>query len=77
MQSAIALVRYRTLRNRRDIGPALRLAFELGLHLSQQRGLRVNVWTVNDPAYAVALRDAGVDAIISDNPDTVLAALHG
>ncbi len=43
----------------------------------QQRGLRVNVWTVNDPVQAVALRDMGVDGIISDNPDTVLAALPG
>ena len=41
------------------------------------RGYRVNTWTVNDPARAAELRDLGVDAIITDNPDTVIAALRG
>lgn len=35
----------------------------------------VNTWTVNDPARAVELRDLGVDAVITDNPDIILKAL--
>lgn len=40
-------------------------------------GYRVNTWTVNDPARAVQLRDLGVDCIITDTPDVILAAVHG
>ena len=40
------------------------------------RGLPVNVWTVNDPARARELARLGVDAIISDNPGEILAALR-
>lgn len=36
---------------------------------------RVNVWTVNDPQVACVLRDLGVNAIITDQPDTILKAL--
>lgn len=43
----------------------------------RQRGARINVWTVNDPAHAVELCKLGVQGIITDNPDTVLAALRG
>ncbi len=32
-------------------------------------GLQVNVWTVNDPAQLEQLRDAGVDAVITDDTD--------
>lgn len=39
-------------------------------------GRRLNTWTVNDPARAVALAAMGVDGIVTDNPDTVLAALN-
>lgn len=39
-------------------------------------GYRVNTWTVNDPARAVALRDLGVDCIITDKPDVILAAVR-
>jgi glycerophosphoryl diester phosphodiesterase len=38
---------------------------------------RVNTWTVNDPARAVELRNLGVDAIITDNPDLIIEALRG
>lgn len=41
---------------------------------AHQRGRRVNVWTVNDVNGALAMREAGVDAIITDNPDKLLAA---
>jgi glycerophosphoryl diester phosphodiesterase len=39
-------------------------------------GYRVNTWTVNDAARAVQLRDLGVDCIITDAPDTILAAVR-
>jgi len=42
---------------------------------AKKRHYRVNTWTVNDPERAVTLRDLGVDAIISDKPDVILAAL--
>lgn len=37
-------------------------------------GTVVHVWTVNDPAQAAALWDAGVQGIISDNPGLMLQA---
>lgn len=42
---------------------------------AKARGYRVNTWTVDDPARIVALRDLGVDAIISNQPDVALKAL--
>lgn len=38
------------------------------------RGLHVYTWTVNDPALAARLLDAGVDGLIGDVPDLLLAA---
>jgi glycerophosphoryl diester phosphodiesterase len=38
---------------------------------AQQLGLRVVVWTVNEPAQIAAMLDLGVDGIISDRPDVV------
>lgn len=37
-------------------------------------GLAVNAWTVESPAVAVRLRDAGVDGIIADSPDCCLGS---
>lgn len=39
------------------------------------KGRMINSWTVNDPARALELRDLGVHGIITDKPDTILAAL--
>lgn len=39
------------------------------------QGYYINTWTVNDPERAVALRQMGVDMVITDKPDTILAAL--
>lgn len=38
-------------------------------------GLRVHAWTVDDPVQARALAAAGVDAVITNHPDRILAAL--
>ena len=40
-------------------------------------GLRVVVWTVDDPDDIRVLADAGVDALISDDPQATLQALQG
>lgn len=40
-------------------------------------GYRVNTWTVNDPARAIELHRLGVDCIITDAPDVILAAVRG
>jgi glycerophosphoryl diester phosphodiesterase len=43
---------------------------------AHELGLRVDVWTVNEPDDVRALSHAGVDAIITDTPDVALAALE-
>ena len=43
---------------------------------ARERGLRVNVWTVNDPEELRRLEAAGVDAVITDVPDLALDALR-
>jgi len=42
---------------------------------AHDRGLAVNVWTVNAPATLRRLRDAGVDGFITDVPDVARTAL--
>jgi glycerophosphoryl diester phosphodiesterase len=39
-------------------------------------GLRVVVWTANEPAHIARLLDLGVDGIISDRPDLVREEMH-
>jgi glycerophosphoryl diester phosphodiesterase len=43
--------------------------------LWQRAGALVNTWTVNEPAEARRLATLGVDGIITDNPELILAAL--
>ncbi len=42
---------------------------------ARQAGRLVNTWTVNDPARALELQALGVDGIVSDRPDLMLATL--
>ncbi len=42
---------------------------------AHQEGLRVNVWTVNDPDRIAALAEIGADGIITDDPAGARAAL--
>jgi glycerophosphoryl diester phosphodiesterase len=44
------------------------------LRTVKQAGLGVAIYTVNDRRKARRLLDAGADCIITDRPDTVLAA---
>lgn len=43
---------------------------------AHQKGLRVNTWTVNDPARAAELARMSVDAIMTDYPDKILRAVR-
>lgn len=42
----------------------------------RRRGLRIGVWTVNDPREALDLVALGVETLITDAPGTLLGALH-
>lgn len=42
---------------------------------AHDRGVRVHVWTVNQPARVRRLAAAGVDAVVTDVPDVALRAL--
>jgi glycerophosphoryl diester phosphodiesterase len=79
-----------TSRDQRPHVPAAlaRLPFAHALHLQRtqaspvaiarhrSRGVRVGVWTVNDPAEASHLAALGVETLITDTPGALLAALH-
>jgi glycerophosphoryl diester phosphodiesterase len=45
------------------------------VHAAAARGIRLDVWTVDDPDEIAALAAAGVDAIITNTPDVALRAL--
>ena len=45
---------------------------EAVLRESHALGLRVIVWTVNEPAVIAKMLELGVDGIISDRPDVVM-----
>lgn len=48
---------------------------EVDLHDAHKLGLRVVVWTVNDPRDMASLIELGVDGIITDYPDRLKAVL--
>ena len=39
-------------------------------------GMRVNVWTVNEPDQLLRLRDAGIDGVVTDLPDLARTVLR-
>ncbi len=43
--------------------------------VAEARPLKVFVWTVNDPATALALAEAGIDGLFSDDPGLMIATL--
>jgi len=45
------------------------------VRLAHDAGLRVNVWTVDDPGRMVELAEMGVDGIVTNKPDVAVAAL--
>lgn len=58
----------------RTAGASGTVAFVARAH---DRGLLVNVWTVNAPGELARLAAAGVDAVITDVPDVALDVLRG
>ena len=46
-----------------------------GIRAAHDHGLRVDVWTVDDPDEIRAFAQAGVDAIVTNVPDVALSAL--
>ncbi len=57
------------------VHPELPLATDARVARWKRGGALVNVWTVNEPADAQRLAAAGVDALISDVPGSLLSAL--
>ncbi|MBN1874110.1 MAG: glycerophosphodiester phosphodiesterase [Anaerolineae bacterium] len=55
--------------------PAKELVTEAGIRRAHRRGLRVAVWTVDDPDQARQLAEWGVDAIITNEPALLLNCL--
>ena len=46
------------------------------VELAHEAGLRLNVWTVDDPTRMVALAEMGVDGIVTNVPDVAVSALR-
>ena len=57
--------------NAKAIHPGSAIVTRDNVKLAQSKGYAVNVWTVNDEATIKRMKDYGVNAIISDNPDLV------
>lgn len=65
-----------TLFRARAMHPQTTLATPEAIARYRSAGLLVHVWTVNDPALAVALAERGVDSVITDCPGKVLTELE-
>lgn len=52
-----------------------KLCTTAGVAAAQRHGLHVSVWTVNDPALMLKLRDMGVDSLITDVPHLAMQVL--
>lgn len=60
-----------------DVGTLLRADVREVVGRAHDQGLRVNVWTVNDRDQLVRLRDAGVDALITDDETFYAFGIRG
>jgi len=59
------------------VAPEYILVTEAGVHAAHQAGLRVIPWTANMPEDWARLIAAGVDGIITDDPEALLGYLRG
>jgi glycerophosphoryl diester phosphodiesterase len=59
-----------------SVHPDRRLVSASAVARWRDRGLAVHTWTVNDPAEARALVEAGVDGVMTDDPATLRAILR-
>lgn len=75
LASAAALTRERGHQWLNPDRKAVLAAPERAVAIARGDGLRLDVWTVDDPDEISTLARAGVDAIITNEPDTALAAL--
>ncbi|MBO6605755.1 glycerophosphodiester phosphodiesterase [Psychroserpens sp.] len=57
--------------NARTIHPNYALLSKSNVQEAQQRGFKVNTWTVNDIDSIARIKSYGVNGIISDNPDYI------
>ena len=56
--------------------PNQKLVHHRLLSALHRRGVAVQVWTVNTPVEAIALRDCGVDGVLTDRPGWLRTALN-
>jgi len=55
---------------------SLRLVTPRFVRAAHSRGVRVDAWTINDPAQMRRLLDLGVDTVITDRPGTLAGVLE-
>jgi glycerophosphoryl diester phosphodiesterase len=72
---ALARAPLRWLRPWAALHPSQKLLNGPRLQEWRDAGLRLHVWTVNEPERAVELAKAGVEVLISDNPARLREAL--